>query len=673
VGRWGRVGWLTVSLTVLLGVDPPLAGAGVGSVVEYPSVDSGEWVASGPGGELWFTGASGAFLEKVSVAGGVVPVLLPADVVATGHLAVDAQGDIWVEEELDGGEWVLAEFSSAGAALRSAPVLGPGWVTAGADHSLLWVSEGNDDVAEVQVATGAVQQLAVTAGSTTGVATTADGTAYVAEAKVDRVGVVLPSGGPPVLASYQLPEGADPQGVTVAPDGSVWVAEPGINSLAKIVPGTHAYDAYVVQVPLPSGARPDQPVVGADGNLWVSEAGMETLARVSVHGVVTQFPLVGSHAQGVAEGFDDKVWFAYSQGIGNVDPGVTPEVITTVAGGGDSLLYPAGQIPDQVPAIQASIGPPASIAVDGQGDIYFADTRNNEVREVTPAGGMSIVAGGGGNDYPNHGDGGPATDAELRFPDAVALDGSGDLFIADTGHAEVREVSTSGIITTIAGNGQSGSSGDGGPAVRAKLEAPDGLAVDSAGDVYVSDRVTNRIRKISPSGIITTVAGTGTAGFSGDGDPATNAELNGPAGLAFGPDGTLYVADQNNQRIRAISPTGIITTVAGDGQPGFSGDGGPATDASLDDPQDIVVNQAGDLYIADTLNGLVREVTPNGVITTVAGGGNYQYLGEGGSATQAGLAQVPSVSLDQDGNLLIGTSNDLSNYDSLIRTITPPA
>jgi sugar lactone lactonase YvrE len=272
------------------------------------------------------------------------------------------------------------------------------------------------------------------------------------------------------------------------------------------------------------------------------------------------------------------------------------------------------------------------------------------------SGTITTVAGNGTPGF--SGDGGPATNARLAYPTGVAVDAAGNLYIADRLNSRVRKVSTSGTITTVAGDGSAGFSGDGGPATNAQLAGPYGVAVDAAGNLYIADFQNSRVRKVSTSGTITTVAGDGSFGFSGDGGPATNAQLAGPNGVAVDAAGNLYIADINNHRVRKVSTSGTITTVAGNGTPGFSGDGGPATNARLRPPTGVAVDAAGNLYIADIFNQRVRKVSTSGTITTVAGTGIYGFSGDGGPATNARLAYPSGVAVDAAGNLYIADQNN---------------
>src|SRR5664280_1427603 len=223
---------------------------------------------------------------------------------------------------------------------------------------------------------------------------------------------------------------------------------------------------------------------------------------------------------------------------------------------------------------------------------------------------ITTVAGNGTAGF--CGDGGPATQACLYGPGGLALDAAGNLYIADRDNNRVRRVAPDGTITTVAGNGTAGFCGDGGPATQACLVAPIGLAVDAAGNLYITDYNNNRVRRMAPDGTITTVAGNGTKGFCGDGGPATQACLNGPGGLAVDVAGNLYVADHNNSRVRRVAPDGTVTTVAGNGTAGFCGDGGPATQACLNYPNGLFVDAAGNLYVADYNNRVRLVATPGG-------------------------------------------------------------
>jgi sugar lactone lactonase YvrE len=316
--------------------------------------------------------------------------------------------------------------------------------------------------------------------------------------------------------------------------------------------------------------------------------------------------------------------------------------ITTVAGDGKQ-----GFSGDGGPATSARIFNAHGIAVDSSGNLYIADTDNWRIRKVSTSGIISTVAGKGTEGF--SGDGGAATSAEL-YPWGVALDPSGNLYIADGRNYRVRKVSTSGIISTVAGNGIKGFSGDGGPATSAELGFTVGVALDSAGNIYIADAGNNRIRKVSTSGIISTVAGNGTRGFSGDGGPATSAELGSPSGVAVDSPGNIYIDDEGNDRIRKVDISGIITTVAGGGSNGLA-EGGPATSAEISDPVALAVDSGGNFYFADVNNGRIRKVSTAGIITTVAGNGDYGYNGDNIPALSAKLSTLWGVAVDSAGDV----------------------
>ena len=323
-------------------------------------------------------------------------------------------------------------------------------------------------------------------------------------------------------------------------------------------------------------------------------------------------------------------------------------IITTIAGTGEF-----GFSGDGGPATQAQIVAPLGVAVDGAGNLYIADSDNRRIRKVDSAGTITTVAGTG--EFGFSGDGGPATQAELYRPYGVAVDGAGNLYIADSDNRRIRKVDSAGTITTVAGTGEFGFSGDGGPATQAQIGYSRGVAVDGAGNLYIADRF--RIRKVDSAGTITTVAGTGEGGFSGDGGPATQAQISAPYGVAVDGAGNLYIADSDNHRIRKVDSAGTITTVAGTGEFGFSGDGGPATQAELYRPRGVAVDGAGNLYIADRFR--IRKVDSAGTITTIAGTGEGGFSGDGGPATQAQISAPYGVAVDGAGNLYIADTGNV--------------
>lgn len=329
--------------------------------------------------------------------------------------------------------------------------------------------------------------------------------------------------------------------------------------------------------------------------------------------------------------------------------------IETVAGVGES-----GYSGDGGPALSAQLNEPRTLVVDRAGTMYIVDTFNHRIRKVDSSGVMTTLAGTGVAGY--SGDGGPATQAEIHWPHAASLDAAeANLYVADSPNHRIRKVDlATGVITTVVGNGAGGFDGDGGPATAAKLNGPKGVLVGPRGEIYIADSANDRIRLVDPAGTITTLAGTGATGFGGDGGPATAAQFNGPRSLALDPAGYLYVADDNNDRIRKIDVTsGIVTTYAGTGKTGYAGDEGPASQAQLSRPRGIARDAAGNLYIADSMNHRIRLVDPSGRITTVVGTGRQGYGGDGGPATAARVFTPRGVATDAAGNLyLADTYND---------------
>jgi len=326
---------------------------------------------------------------------------------------------------------------------------------------------------------------------------------------------------------------------------------------------------------------------------------------------------------------------------------INGQIISTVAGSGTT-----GFSGDGGQATAAELFNPEGIDIDAAGNIYIADGSNNRIRKVSTSGIITTIAGNGAAGF--SGDAGQASVAALNFPSGVILDATGNLYIADQANHCIRKINTSGVISTIAGiGGVSGFIGDGAMATLAKLNTPSGVAVDAAGNVYIADANNNRIRKVNSSGIITTIAGDGTASFSGDGGQATLAALNHPTGVTIDGAGNLFIAAWGNHRIRKVNTSGIITTVAGNGTAGFSGDGGQATLAELDNPFGVKLDATGNIYLADFINNRIRMINTTGVITTLAGNGTAGFSGDGGQATAAELQHPGGVAFDASGNMYI--------------------
>ena len=330
--------------------------------------------------------------------------------------------------------------------------------------------------------------------------------------------------------------------------------------------------------------------------------------------------------------------------------------IETIAGSGEKSAAGNGG-----PAREAGFQSPIGVAVDAEGAVYVADRDAAQVRRIDPTTGTIDIVGGTGSPDGPVGDGGPATEATMR-PRSVAVDADGNVFVADELHHTVRRIdAVTGMVTTVAGSGTDGSSGDGGPATEADV-SPAGIAVDPDGALYIVERV-GRVRHVDPwTGRIRTLAGDGTAGFAGDGGPATQATFDTPDAIAVDPrNGNVYISDLRNFRIRMIdAATGTIDTMAGNGLEAYSGDGGPASDAEVSEVFGLVVLPTGELVLADSGNNRIRIVDTDGTIRTIAGTTSFdRFAGDGGSAVEASLYEPLGVAVAPDGSLVVADTFNL--------------
>ncbi|HLK49195.1 MAG TPA: hypothetical protein VKT49_13730 [Bryobacteraceae bacterium] len=512
-------------------------------------------------------------------------------------------------------------------------------------------------------------------------------------------------GGPATQAQLNAP-----QGLAVDPFGDIYIADTGNNRIRQVTPdgliytfaGTGQAGLYPIggpatQSPLHSPAG----VAYYSGNVYIADSGNHLIRVVTQDGNISIVAGVSypgfagdtglallANLQGPQDVAIDSKGVIYIADTGNarIRAVGADGNINTVAGSSGT-----GFSGDGAAATSAALSQPYALAVDAQGDIFIADLGNLRVRKVDAKGNINTVAGTG---FPGFsGDGSAATKATLTLPSGVAVDGSGNVFIADQWNLRVRKVASSNI-TTVAGNGGFSYSGDGGPATRAQFNGPQGVAVDpsgnvfvsdsrnavvrrigldhtivtlpgtalvfphglaadSAGNIYVADSLDNRVKRIGVDGSVVTVAGNGSPGFAGDGGPATSAQLNGPVGVAVDRANNLYIADFANNRVREVTTDGNINTIAGNGTQTYAGDNASATLAALNGPQGVAVDAAGNVYIADTNNHAIREVTRDGNIHTAAGTGVPGFLGDGGPPTSAQITGPSAIAIDNSGNLYV--------------------
>lgn len=306
-------------------------------------------------------------------------------------------------------------------------------------------------------------------------------------------------------------------------------------------------------------------------------------------------------------------------------------------------------------ALQVIIESPMGLAADSSDNLYVSDRTSRLIWKIEPSGRATVIAGTGKSTGPEGlpRERVPALDVDFASPEGVAVDQDGNILIADSLNHAILKIDREGYLTRIAGNGQRGFNGDGIPATEASLSAPYDVRVDSQGQIYIADVFNQRVRKIDGNGVISTVAGTGMAGYSGDGGPAIHAQLNMPYGILPDVDGNLFIADSDNNVVRKIGPDGIIHTIAGNGQRGYEGDGNASAAAKLDSPQALAMDRQGRIYIDDEHNNAIRFVERDGTMHTLVGSKGPGFSGDGGPASLAQIADPENVLVRRDGSILI--------------------
>ncbi len=529
-----------------------------------------------------------------------------------------------------------------------------------------------------------------------GLAVDSAGNLYIADADNDVVRMVTPGGIISTVAGvritgYSGDGGAatearlsHPSGLAVDKSGNLYIADMENHAIRQVTPGgligTIAGSGYPgaggngAPATASSLAMPYDVAVDSSGNIYILESGNADVRKITTDGNIAVYAGHGTSSPGdggpaTAASLAEPIAIALdSTGNLYITEYYGARVRKVSADGTISTL--AGTGTSGSTGTQTLLGGPWGLAVAPDNSIYVADLPNYVIRQIGSSGTINTVAGNGLFSYA--GDGGAAANAQFNGPSGVARDAAGNVYVSDTRNSRVRKIGIDGSITTLAGTGVGGYGGDSGPGAAAQLNLPRGVATDAQGNVYIADTRNNRVRMISAGGNITTVAGTGDAGYSGDGGSATGAHLHGPFGVAVDATGNLYITEFYSSVVRMVTPGGVISTIAGNGYSGYSGDGGQAAQAQLNAPQGVAVDSSGNVFIADTRNNVVREVLAGGLIQTVAGTGMPGHSGDGGLATQAQLASPSGVAADAAGNLFIagpGSRVRRVSPDGVIRTI----
>ncbi len=528
-----------------------------------------------------------------------------------------------------------------------------------------------------------------------GVATDSDGNLYVSENYADRVRILRPTA---ELSSFAVPLGASGESVvlTVASDGALRLnGAPLVQGMEAVATNGNRYAfAQTASGAVVAEYVPGQQTVELQGGKTVTlMTGEDGVWRVGDQVAANGYRHVEDGQEYLLE------WTGAQWRLAKY-------TIRTVAGTVD--------VAEGVAATEARLFNPYAVAIDSAGNAYVSDAWNHRVRKIDTSGIITTIAGTGERGYA--GDGGPATQAEFDSPRGIGVNWLGEIFVADYGNHVVRKIDVLGRIitlrtsgplfdpeglaldlfgnvlvaeshprnhlvrridfrgnvTTLAGGlGQRGGFAGGSSAAEARLYYPRGVAADLAGNVYVADSFNHRVRKIGPTGTIATIAGTGERGFSGDGGPAVDAQLWGPSGLLVDLAGNVYISDSGNHRVRKVDSSGMIETIAGPGEPGILGNGGPATEARLQFPRGLAMDASGSLFLADSGHDIVRKISPSGTIDPFAGSGEQFDKGDGGPASMAQFGYPQDIAADAAGNVYVLDSGQVRRIDSngMIATI----
>ncbi|MBK5294682.1 MAG: hypothetical protein JJE04_23750 [Acidobacteriia bacterium] len=626
---------------------------------------------------------------------------LQAQLAAAEGIAVDAAGNVYITDSTDhrirkvsnfgvistyGGNGHSGYSGDAGPALDS-QWSAPYGVALDASGNLFVADFGNARVRRIapggQVLTVAgggaqalpgegSQALAARFAGPRNVALDGQGNLYISDYSDHLVYRVTPSGqittiagtgssgyngdGPALSTRLSFPAG-----LAVDGQGALYIADSGNKLVRKLLNGLLTTVAGGASQTIPLGV-PTGVAVDPAGNLYVADSQLNRVFRLTPNGAIHTLagadPPLDAPVRDVALDKSGAVYISTGRRVMKVAGAAPPIAIA-----GDGTF---GTPLDQVDATLSPLSSPIGIALDEAGNLYVAEEGSQRVRRIDRNGIIQTIAGGGSG--PSLGDGGPATSGRLMDPVAVVADSFQGVRIADYLGNRIRGVLPSGILFTQAGNGEAGFRGDQGPAQSSQVNRPRGLALDRQGNLYIADSMNHRIRCVRSNGFIETVAGNGVRGYYGDGGPGARAHLNTPLGVAVDSQGNLFIADSGNHVIRKLNPIGILSTVAGAGARGFSGDGGPAALAFFHSPSAVAADAQGNLFIADTFNHRIRRVGAGGIVTTIAGVGAAGFSGDGGPALQARFRSPSGLAVDEAGNLYVA---DLDNHR--IRKLTPAA